>query len=119
MNRLRAVLLTVLMLALPLHALAAAVPAWQAHAHAAGTPQHGHVVHLHQDGAKLHSVEQDGHGQPGKVLGEHDTGQCTTPAAPFAARLAFGHDFTAERVAALAPHATFHIPDRLQRPPQA
>lgn len=52
-------LLIALMLAVPFQALAALMPSWLPHSHASSSvtvPAHDHLMHLHPDGVKVHSV---------------------------------------------------------------
>ncbi|CDH44933.1 MAG: hypothetical protein IPL59_23010 [Candidatus Competibacteraceae bacterium] len=52
-------LLVALMFAVPFQALAALMPSWLPHSHASSSvtvPAHDHLMHLHPDGVKVHSV---------------------------------------------------------------
>lgn len=111
---LRVCLVLLLTLAVPLHATAALAPLLQPHAHAAGTPAHTHLTHLHPDGATLHSVAGDG-----TLLDEHGIGHCPAPVAPVASGPALAHDLGNEAPAAQPVHASTHVPERPVRPPRA
>ncbi|MCC8998312.1 MAG: hypothetical protein LM522_02240, partial [Candidatus Contendobacter sp.] len=57
--QLRKGLLIALMFAVPFQALAALMPSWLPHSHASSpvtVPAHDHLMHLHPDGVKVHSV---------------------------------------------------------------
>lgn len=121
-------LLIALMFAVPFQALAALMPSWLPHGHPSSSvvvPAHDHVMHLHPDGVKVHSVVvPDPHPQDtatadhgGKLLDESN-GEWGMACALSGAPPALAHAPNAEkhgRVVFFLPPLT---PDPPRRPPR-
>lgn len=125
--QLRKWLLIALMLVVPFQALAVLMPSWLPHGHASSpvaVPAHDHVMHLHPDGVKVHSVVVDDshphdtatdHG--GKLLGESN-GEWSVIYALSGTPLVLAHAPKAERQRQVVVLLPPHTPDPPQRPPR-
>jgi len=127
--QLRKGLLIALMFAVPFQALAALMPSWLPHSHASSpvaVPAHDHLMHLHSDGVKVHSVvvaaphshDTAPADHPGKLLDESNGEWGMADALPGVLPV-LAHVPNTEkpgRVLFLLPP---HTPDPPQRPPRA
>jgi len=127
--QLRKGLLIALMFVVPFQALAALMPSWLPHSHASSSvtvPAHDHLMHLHPDGVKVHSVVVVAHhspdttpADPNGTLLDESNGEWSMAYALPGALPVLAHVPNAKqpgRVVVLLPP---HTPDPPQRPPRA